>query len=81
MRWGGAGLRSKHYHRDLGNVMMSLVDLDVSRLQRGTPDEVGLMDYSFGRVYHEMMANFLLFSAFAGFVTSVLINWRNQRYP
>lgn len=35
----------KHDHRDLGNVMMSLADLDVSRLQSGTPKEVVLMDY------------------------------------
>ncbi|KAJ4926401.1 hypothetical protein JOQ06_008575 [Pogonophryne albipinna] len=37
---GAQAFAQKRYHRDLGNVMMSLVDLDVSRLQRGTPDEV-----------------------------------------
>lgn len=40
----------KYYRRDLGNVMMSWKDLDVSRLQSGTPKEVVLMNYSVGGV-------------------------------
>lgn len=35
----------KHYHRDLGNIMMSFADLDVSRFQSGTSKRVVLMNY------------------------------------
>lgn len=34
----------KHDHRHPGNAMMSLVDLDVSRLQSGTPNVLVLLD-------------------------------------
>lgn len=64
----------KHYHRDLENVMMSLVDLDVSRLQRGTPEEVLLMICLIGECYHETT-----FCRFAGFVTAIVNYERNQK--
>lgn len=56
------GSAQKHHYRHLGNVMMSLVDVDVSRHQSGTPKRVSLMDYS---VYRKMtkLENLLLFSA------------------
>lgn len=40
--WRGAG--QKHDHRHPGNAMMSLVDLDVSRLQSRTPNVLVLLD-------------------------------------
>ncbi len=48
VHWEVQDFVQKHCRRDLGNVMMSLMDVDVSRLQSGNLKEVVLMNYSVG---------------------------------
>lgn len=70
VHWGVHAFRTKkHYHRDLGNVMMSLVDLDVSRHQSETQKEVVWMNYlpSWRMLSWDDIANFHLFSAITAF--------------
>lgn len=70
----------KHYHRDLRNVMMSVVDVDISRLQSGTPKVVVLINYAVGRIVGMTWQTFFCFWHVLVLSLQSLLNyWRNQR--